>query len=69
MSCNNDKNSVTSGKEVGDLFTHQSTKKARKGAVLDAAIGSGGDAKDCGGSATDITSRFGYVLGLASLLK
>eukprot|EP00957_Ditylum_brightwellii_P128991 9840316-Ditylum_brightwellii.AAC.1 len=33
---------------VGVLFTQQSTKKARKGAVLDAAIGDGRDAKDCG---------------------
>ena len=39
---------ATSGKEVGGLFTQQSTKKARKGAVWDAAVGGGGDAKDCG---------------------
>eukprot|EP00957_Ditylum_brightwellii_P085279 6486107-Ditylum_brightwellii.AAC.1 len=40
--------SITSGKRVGVLFTQQSTQKARKGAVLDAAIGGGEDAKDCG---------------------
>eukprot|EP00957_Ditylum_brightwellii_P062775 4763814-Ditylum_brightwellii.AAC.1 len=39
---------VTSGKGSGDLFTQQSTKKARKGSVLDNAIGGSGDAKNCG---------------------
>eukprot|EP00957_Ditylum_brightwellii_P024070 1815338-Ditylum_brightwellii.AAC.1 len=48
MSCNNDEDNVTSGTGVWGLFTQQSTKKARKGAVLDAAIGGGGDEKDCG---------------------
>eukprot|EP00957_Ditylum_brightwellii_P100397 7652499-Ditylum_brightwellii.AAC.1 len=39
---------ITSGKEIGGLFTQESTKKVRKGAVLDAVIGGGRDAKDCG---------------------
>eukprot|EP00957_Ditylum_brightwellii_P040999 3103916-Ditylum_brightwellii.AAC.1 len=38
---------VTCGKGVV-FFTQQSTKKARKGAILDAAIGGSRGAKDCG---------------------
>eukprot|EP00957_Ditylum_brightwellii_P012303 929667-Ditylum_brightwellii.AAC.1 len=40
--------SVASGEGVGGLFTQQSTKNARKGAILDAAVCGGGGAKDCG---------------------
>eukprot|EP00957_Ditylum_brightwellii_P035610 2699095-Ditylum_brightwellii.AAC.1 len=40
--------SGTNGKGVGALFTQQSTKAARKGAVLDAAVCGNGEAKDCG---------------------
>eukprot|EP00957_Ditylum_brightwellii_P166515 12675082-Ditylum_brightwellii.AAC.1 len=37
-----------SGKDVGGLFAQQLNKKAKKRAVLDDAVGGGGDAKDCG---------------------